>query len=191
MIRQITLLFAACTAYAVVRYAVFLPENRHSLPVFIVNKGVSMAAALCFAVAFWRQWRGHGAEAAGWFRAGVFGSFLHVPMSLAILRPGYFREFFADERLSFTGEMVFLLGSAAAGGLYLLTRPNWSPMHRWWLSLATVAVLLGHTLCMGLARGLNINSTHAYLPPMWLLSAAGIALGAVFLLQSRPPEGKE
>jgi hypothetical protein len=52
--------------------------------------------------------------------------------------------------------------------------------------VATITVLFSHTLCMGIARGLNITAKHAYLPPMWLLSLIGIALGAAFLLLSRP-----
>ena len=125
-------------------------------------------------------------EPAAWFRAGVFGAFVHVPMSLAILRPGYFKEFFVGERLSFTGESVFLFGALTAGGIYLLGRSQWTPRQRWWLSLATVAALFSHTLCMGIARGIHINRTHSYLPPMWMLGLLGIAFGAAFLLMSKP-----
>lgn len=71
--------------------------------------------------------------------------------------------------MSFNGEAVFMFGALTAGGVYLLTRQLWTP-----------------TLCRGIARGLNINASHAYLPPMWLLSLVGIALGAPFLLKSRP-----
>jgi hypothetical protein len=47
--------------------------------------------------------------------------------------------------------------------------------------------LFSHTLFMGISRGLNINASHAYLPPMWLLSLVGIALGTVYLLLDRQP----
>ena len=183
---KIALLYFAAVSYSAVRYVVFAPKNLENLPVFVTNKGVSMAAAFCFALAFWYQWRGRTAEPAAWFRAGVFGSFSHVPMSLAILRPSYFKEFFAGERLSFNGEAVFLFGALTAGGVYLLTRAHWTARQRWWLSVGTVMTLFTHTLCMGIARGLNINRSHAYLPPMWLLSLIGIALGVGFLLLSYP-----
>lgn len=195
--RTIAILFAACIAYAFVRYVAFAPANLPHVPVFVVNKGVSMAAALCFALAFWQQWRrvrgaAGGVEPVAWFRAGLFGAVAHVPMSLAILRPGYFKEFFladpaAGGRMTFNGEAVLLFGALTAGGLYLLARQQWTPAHRWWLSVGTVAALLAHTLCMGIARGLNINASHGYLPPMWLLSLIGTALGGAFLLRSRPP----
>jgi hypothetical protein len=199
--KTIVLLYVASVIYSTVRYVVFAPKNLENLPVFVVNKGVSMAAALCFAFGFLallrrRRGRDVGVEPAAWFRAGVFGAIWHVPMSLAILRPAYFKEFFlpltetdANPRLSFAGEMVFLLGGLAAGLLYLLVRPHWTPMVRWRLSLAAIATLLGHVLAMGYCRGLNINATHAYLPPMWFLSAVGLAIGLVWILLAKPAEG--
>lgn len=192
---KIAAVYVASIVYSAVRYVVFAPQNLDHLPVFITNKGVSMAAALCFAMAFWRQWRqGRGAtggtDPAAWFRAGVFGSVCHVPMSLSILRPGYFKEFFVADggRMSLNGEAVFLFGAFTAGGVYLLTRSHWTPRQRWRLSVATTAVLFAHTLCMGIARGLNLTRSHAYLPPMWLLSLIGIAVGGWFLLRSRPKD---
>jgi hypothetical protein len=183
-------LYAACAIYSIVRYVLFAPENAQNLPVFVLNKGISMGAALCFSLAFWQQWKARGSgdssNAATWFRAGIFGAVAHIPMSLTILRPSYFKEFFAGERLSFHGEMVFLCGALAAAGIYLLTRTSWTAWQRWQLSLATLGVLWSHTLFMGLARGLNITRSHAYLPPMWLLSLIGITLGLVFLLMTRP-----
>jgi hypothetical protein len=186
---QVVALYIASVVYSAIRYVVFAPKNLEHLPVFVVNKGVSMGAALCFAIAFlvqWRRWRG-GAGPRVWFRAGIFGVCLHIPMSLAILRPVYFKEFFLESgRMSFGGEAVFLFGALTAGGIYLLTRQDWTAMHRWMLSLATMVVLFLHTLFMGIARGLNINASHAYLPPMWLLSLIGIGLGLAFVLLDRP-----
>lgn len=190
---RVLCLYAVAVTYSAIRYVVFAPKNLEHLPVFVVNKGVSMAAAFCFALAFWVQWRGRrsGADAQPsgrlWFRAGLVGVFLHVPMSLAILTGNYFPEFFHESgRMSFRGEAVFLFGALTVGGMYLLTRQDWSPGQRWGLSLATMAMLFTHTLFMGLSRGLNINASHAYLPPMWLLSLIGIGLGLAFVVTDRP-----
>ena len=187
-------LYAASILYSIVRYAVFAPQNFQNLPVFIVNKGVAMAVAFCFAIAFWQQLRsrdgmpGHHAPLT-WFRAGISGICVHIPMSLSLLRPGYFPEFFDAERFTFKGEAVFLFGGLASCGVYLLTRTHWTPLLRWRLSLLTMAALFGHTLFMGLARGVNIKASHAYLPPMWMLSLIGIGCGIAFLLKSRQQNG--
>lgn len=188
--RNITLLYFGCLIYAIVRYVVFAPKNLEHLPIFVLNKGISMAASFCFVLAFWQQWRqkcenSKGYEPSTWFRAGIFGVYVHIPISLVILRPSYFKEFFVGDNLSLTGETVFLFGALTVGGIYLLSRTTWSTQHRWWLSLATMTTLFTHTLFMGIARGLNINRSHAYLPPMWLLSLIGIALGICFLCFTR------
>jgi hypothetical protein len=191
-LRYVAVLYVAALAYAVLRYVAFAPRNLDHLPVFVLNKGVSMAAALCFVVGFREQWRRARGKPDGtdpwvWFRAGVFGAVAHIPLSVAILRPGYFGEFFSGDRLSFNGEAVVLFGGLTAGSLYLLGRTNWMPRQRWWLTVGMVAALVGHTLSLGIARGLNLNRSHAYLPPMWFLSLIGVGLGAGFLLRSRPP----
>jgi len=192
-------IYLASAVYAVIRYVAFAPKNAESIPVFILNKGISMAAAICLAAGFlqaWRRDRGRAVsvEPSAWFRAGTFGAIWHIPMSLVVLRPEYFKEFFRPPdapmagRLSFEGEMVFLLGGATAALLFLLTRPQWSGAVRRRISIAAMVTLLGHILSMGYCRGLNINASHAYLPPMWLLSVVAAALGLWWLVRSRGDE---
>ncbi len=189
----IAILYILSLVYSTIRYVAFAPENAANLPVFVVNKAVSMSAALCFSVAFLAQRRAArgstpAVPARAWFRAGIFGVAMHVPMSLSILEPSYFPDFFQKEsgRMSFSGEAILLFGALTAGGIYLLTRTDWTRRVRWGLSLATMAVLFTHTLVMGISRGLNMTAKHGYLPPMWLLSLVGIALGLAFVLADRP-----
>lgn len=122
------------------------------------------------------------------FRVGVFAAIAHIPMSLAIMQPAYFSEFFAEDRLSFAGEMVFLFGGLTAGGVFLLTRSSLAALIRWRISIATMCMLFLHVLSMGICRGMNVNASHAYLPPMWLLSMIGVALAIICLLMSRDDE---
>lgn len=194
-------LYLASIVYSAIRYVVFAPQNLENLPVFVVNKGVSMAAALSFAMGFLAQLRlARGGTAtvspAAWFRAGVFGAIWHIPMSLAILEPSYFKEFFRPieaaaegmpalaPRMSFGGELVFMFGGLAAALVFLLLRPQWDAATRRLISIAAMLALLAHVLAMGWSRGLNINAKHAYLPPMWLLSVIGIAIGVWWLVRT-------
>jgi hypothetical protein len=189
------MVYGGSLVYAVVRYVVFAPSNREHIPVFVFNKGLSMAAALCFSLAFWIQYRrrrqGHALEvpdpgAAGWFRAGMAGAVAHIPLSLSILQPAYFPEFFRGERFHFLGECVVLLGGASAAGLYLLTRTRLPDHARWLLSMIFLTTLSGHVLAMGWCRGIHLNARHAYLPPMWLLSLIGLAAGWAYCARTRP-----
>lgn len=192
---SIAFVFLASLIYAVVRYVAFAPKNLENLPVFVMNKGISTAAVICLMAAFilhWRQQRrgGKGADPGSWFRAGLAAAVSHIPLSLTILKPDYFPEFFGPKgRLHFGGEMVFLCGGLAAACFYLVSRPALTLQRRWLWSLAAMLVLFGHVLSMGLCRGLNINASHAYLPPMWLLSLLAIAVGlGMLLLAGRPAE---
>lgn len=45
MFRPILTIYIGCVAYSMVRYVAFAPKNIENLPVFVVKKGVSMAAA--------------------------------------------------------------------------------------------------------------------------------------------------
>lgn len=204
-------LYVASIAYSAIRYVVFAPQNLESLPVFVVNKGVSMAAALSFAMGFLASLRlargGSPRVSPGdWFRAGAFGAIWHIPMSLAILEPAYFKEFFRPieaaaeglpaiaPRMSFEGELVFMFGGLAAALVFLLMRPQWTSATRRRISIVAMLALLAHVLAMGWCRGLNINAKHAYLPPMWLLSVIGVAIGIWWLLRTParedPGEGR-
>ena len=55
--RAILILYFIAVAYSCVRYLAFAPQNLGNLPIFVLNKGISMAAAFCFALAFWAQLR--------------------------------------------------------------------------------------------------------------------------------------
>ncbi len=206
--------FVACIVYSIVRYIVFAPKNLEHLPVFVVNKGVSMAAVICFGLAFAAQLHqlrrsrqvasgaaptspagpGTSTAPAFWFRAGVFGAIWHIPMSLVVLRPAYFPEFFvpavegetASGRMSFAGELIFCFGGFAAATIYLLTRPLFTALQRWKLSLVAMLCLQTHLLALGYSRGLNINASHAYLPPMWLISAVVVFIGLIILVLTKP-----
>jgi hypothetical protein len=203
MIPIFTVYVLSCV-YAVVRYVAFTPKYADHIPAFIMNKGISMAAVMCLSLGFvaqWRRTRGvlagpvSGVEPGLWFRAGVFGAIWHIPLALAILRPAYFKEFFVDAgiggadglgpRLSTAGELIFFFGGLAAGLIFLLLRPQMGERARWWASVGAMGAALAHVVSMGVCRGVNIKAQYGYLPPMWLISAVGIALGLVVLMFGR------
>lgn len=204
--KWIITMFALALIYALVRYVAFDPKNAAHIPVFIINKGVAMAALLCFVAAFIQQLRQLSGtriitDPGLWFRAGIFGAIWHIPMALAILKPAYFKEFFeaapdggiASGRMTTFGELIFFFGGLTTACFFLLMRQTWTASQRWWLSLAAMLVSLGHVLAMGWCRAmksgsfsLNIDRAHAYLPPMWLLSAIGVLIGIMALVLSKP-----
>ena len=165
--------------YAVVRYVAFTPKYADHIPGFIFNKAVGMAASLFLVCAFWSKCRGWIENANTYFRATFVAVVIHIPLSLVLLNPGYFPEFFVNDgsTLKFWGEMVILCGALGLALLWQNNRARLSLPSQQKLEIALLAVLFCHVGSMGICRGVNISAKHAYLPPMWLLSLVGISVG--------------
>lgn len=165
--------------YAVVRYVAFTPVNAEHIPVLIINKVVSTAAAFALVYALWSQHKGRTETAARYFKFVLVMVVMHVPMSLTLLRPGYFNEFFhADgEQLHLLGELVVFFGAAALALVWLLSQGDLIAKMRQRLGLLLLVILTCHVAAMGACRGFNINAKHAYLPPMWLLCGLVLLVG--------------
>lgn len=179
--RNISLIVFLSIIYSVVRYVAFTPEKWEQIPVFIANKGVSMAGAITLVLAILSRYRGNFEQASLYFRFTIFAILIHVPMSLVVLSPGYFPEFFTANgtKLKFFGELVFMFGALALGLMWLLAQGKLADRTRTIVGVTLIVILLGHVGSMGLCRGLNINAKHAYLPPMWLLSLVALLIGMV------------
>jgi hypothetical protein len=182
---QIAYLLILSVVYAVVRYVAFAPQNAEHIPIFILNKAVSMAAALTLVAALWSRYRGTGEVAGRYFRFTLALVIMHVPMSLTVLRPGYFPEFFESDgaRLRLMGELVFLFGATALALLWFLSQGQLIAKLRDRLGLLLLAVISAHVGAMGICRGVHFNAKHAYLPPMWMLSLIALIIGVVLSLR--------
>jgi hypothetical protein len=167
--------------YALVRYVAFAPENMEHIPVFILNKAVSMAGALTLIAALWNRYRGRIEVAVRYFNITLALVVMHVPMALTVLRPGYFPEFFEPDgaRLRLMGELVFLFGAAGLGLTWLLAQGQLIAQMRERAGLLLLAVISAHVGAMGICRGIHINAKHAYLPPMWMLSLIALVIALV------------
>jgi len=170
--------------YALVRYVTFSPKYAEHIPSFIVNKAVGMAAAFLLVGALLYKCRGDIEKSGAYFRAASFAVFVHIPLSLGLLRPGYFPDFFSKEgsTLNFWAEMVMLCGALGVALFWQNSRDR-SSHDASKLGIALLAVIFCHVGAMGICRGLNINAKHAYLPPMWMLSLIGIGVGIVGLIR--------
>lgn len=184
--------YVVSVIYSLIRYVAFTPDNVSHIPLFVMNKGISMGAAFCIVTAYviaYQQQRATVSESSHvpWFRAGSLGLFFHIPVSILLIRPEYFEEFFLHSgRMNFYGEIVLMLGVLSTICVYLLSKPSWKEMQRWYLSLIVMSGLVAHTLFMGLARGISLSAKRGYLPPMWLLSLIALSVGLIFLLMSKP-----
>ncbi len=188
----VTWLVAAFTfslAYAVLRYNVFKGVGWQHLPLYIVNKAVSLSAVVLLASSY---------LVGRWIRvfhddpvkrlvlskflglSGFWLAALHVLMSMLLLSPHYYEKFFRDEKLNLTGELAMLFG---AFSLMFLLIPVVSSLPRmkqdlgelWWRRsqrLGYVALTLnsGHLFAMGYRGWLDVSAWPGGLPPITMIA---------------------
>lgn len=183
-------LFAACFAYAFVRYVVVKGEPLSSVPLYVTNKAIAVfAIALVAAVAARPQapWRRFAR------RAGLAAAVVHGLASLAILGPGYFPKLYvagSPGRLGAAAEIALLAGGIALAAFVslLLGRPADEAARRSAARTALVALGLAvvHCAALGAASWLAPAGWAGAMPPMTLLGACAGAGGlAVALVAAR------
>lgn len=200
----IELTIVGSLAYATIRYVLLGPVSTDQLPLFIVNKALSLSGLLLMAASLvcGPLIRGGGPEAAkhplhprrlGW--AGLVCSALHCGISLLILDPHYFGKFFRpDHRMTWQAEASMLAGLlAVAVMLWQAVISLQSTDHRKVVhptgddavahpkNLGAAVVILGaaHVLLMGFSGWFQPSRWHASLPPITLI---GFSVAAVALL---------
>jgi DMSO/TMAO reductase YedYZ heme-binding membrane subunit len=186
-------LFGASLAYAVLRYHLVGDVEWRHLPLFILNKAISMAAVLFIASSYLVgtviRWHDHD-------RAlrlvvikfcGLMGFFLaalHVFFSLSLLSPAYYGKYFDSVgRLNLTGELAMAAGGVA---LFFLLSPAVTtlPMMpkaiggvRWKRSqragYTALVLVFVHLVVLGLKGWMAPSGWNGGLPPISLIAAVG------------------
>jgi hypothetical protein len=188
VIRWIVGFVLVAQTYALVRYGVFKGVSLEHWPLYLNNKAISLAGLCLLAASFiFRRTtiesdsassdRSPGALLA---RAGFALIGLHVLMSLPILGPGYFPQFFTGDKMNLTGELSLLLGVISFGcclgfaGL-ILTGAVMNPTPAWRilvqrLAAAVLVTAAGHVLVMGVAGWLTPDKWPGKMPPITLIA---------------------
>ncbi len=195
-------LFLAYLAYAVVRYNVFKGVPWAHIPVYVVNKAVSLLAItlLAVAVAGRRLVRGSQAKTSELRRwCGLVGlalAGLHVLMSQAILTPEYYGKLFGGDRsLTLAAELAILSGALA---LVVLVSYAWRTMassgaspqgdrttsdRRLGWTVVTLSAL--HCAALGAGGWWPPSSWPGTLPPITLIAVSIAVVAAAFRLMRR------
>ena len=182
--------------YSVLRYNVFGTVPWSSLPVFVLNKAISLSSLCLLAAAYIFRDKRRARD------AGVIGftlMLLHVVLSLAILNRTYYPKLFAGDRLSLAGEICIVAGSIAA---VLLMRPFTATLpgmrtelgdSRWlrwqrtgYVALALIAL---HCAMLGVGGWIAPSTWPGGLPPISMISflVAAVPL-ARLMLRATPPD---
>lgn len=186
--------FTLAMAYAVVRYHLYKDVPWSQLPLYTVNKAVSLTALALIALSFVAPRR-----SLGWYSplakryAGLLGyglAAMHVVMSLALLSPENYAKFFDDgAMLNLNGSLSLFFGVLAFGAFSLaafcslqasfLPKParNLRVIRRCtWIGLGSVAA---HLVAMGASGWVDPGHWPGGLVPITMIA---FAIGAGALL---------
>ncbi len=170
MVNQFLTAFLFTTAYAVIRYAGFGHVSLIHVPVYIMNKSISMTAVEALLMAAIGLMRSEKATVRFWSNICWQLVFVHVLLSLGILSKGYFASYFDGEKMSLTGEVVLLMGVLAAYCFWRLRTPGEKPALRRALTLLACSFVAVHLFTMGFDGWLHVQKWNGGMPPITLLS---------------------
>jgi hypothetical protein len=162
-----TLLFTSL--YVVIRQAMFGTVSLIHMPVYLMNKGISMTAAVSLFMASLCHMRREMDGLRFWTNACSKSIFIHILLSLSILSKAYFHGFFSDDKMNLTGEVVLLSGALAA---YCYWRRHAAELETvvWRTLTILVSVLVSaHLFAMGFGEWVRVQKWNGALPPTTLL----------------------
>ncbi|MDA0708654.1 MAG: hypothetical protein O3B73_00420 [bacterium] len=176
---------AVCTSlYALVRYAVFGGVSPIHIPVYLLNKSVSLACVFFLFFTALGHARSNPEKVSFWGTAVLHSAYLHVMLSLALMSKAYYPKFFGADKMNLTGELTLLFGVAAVYCTWFVRSRRYVFRHRQVFPLLTVFLVMGHLTAMGNAGWLTVEDWHGGLPPITLI---GFVLAAIsFILFFKP-----
>ena len=183
MPRQLLTVLFFTFAYAVLRYAGFANVSPVHIPVYLLNKALSMTAAYSLLMASLALVRSQKEPFDFWRKACMNLVFIHVLLSLAMYNKAYFPKFFAGEMMSLTGELTLLMGALAVYCFWRQLTFEMKPRVRKFLMLSACALVASHLFIMGYDGWLTVQKWNGGLPPITLLSFLFVVPGFVFFLR--------
>ncbi len=170
MVNQFLTAFLFTTLYAIIRYAGFGHVSLIHVPVYILNKSISMTAVETLLLAALGVMRSEKDRVRFWSSVCSQLVFVHILLSLGILSKGYFASYFDGDKMSLTGEVVLLRGALASYCFWRLKATGVSPALQRTLTLLACGLVAVHLFAMGFDGWLQVQKWNGGLPPITLLS---------------------
>ncbi len=159
-------------AYATARYNIFKGVPWNDWPTYTLNKAFALAALLLVVLSVLRKSlaRQHPPDRT-LYMAGVF-TFMHVVLSLTLLSPDYYPNFFLQRKLTAAAGLSMVLGAAAAAAMTAGRRPHGAQDTGGGVrNLAILAFATGvHALLQGLVGWFAPSTWPGMMPPITLIS---------------------
>jgi hypothetical protein len=139
------------------------------IPVFLLNKSISMAAVFFLFLTALQYVRNDIEKTKFWGTASLHCAYLHILLSLAILSSTYYPKFFGVEKMNLIGEISIFFGVLAVYCFWTIRGAS-SFIQRQTFQILSSLFIVGHLVAMGFSGWLTIEKWHGGLPPISLIS---------------------
>jgi hypothetical protein len=182
---KITRIIILCLTfvYTLVRYIGFGNVDMTQIPVFLLNKSLSMSSVIFLLIAAYHSSNNQITKSKFWGSSALFSALLHVLFSLSILSGAYFSKLFIADKLTWQGGLFILFGILAIFIFFIIKSSELDDTKRKkYFQLGTL-FLLFHLFFLGFSDWLKIQDWHGFLPPISLLSFLILIAAEIFYLK--------
>ena len=182
-----TRIFILCStfAYTLLRYVGFGEVDMTQIPVFLINKSISMSSVVFLFLSAYHTYKNQITESKFWGRDALYSAILHILFSVSILSASYYSKLFLENRLTLQGGLFIFFGICAIFLFIVHKNPELKDKDcRTYCQLAALC-LLGHLFFLGYSGWFNIDSWYGYLPPISLLSFLFVLAAEFFYLKKQ------
>ncbi len=173
-------IIAFALVYALLRYIIFGPVETIHIPLYILNKSMSLSAVLYLAYTAYLHFKGDMEGKMKWGPIAYSFTGFHIILSLILISPAYYGKFFlASGKLSGKGEWILLLGALAAFAWMKMRAHTSTPKLRYSLAILTALLTTLHLVVMGFSGWLTPEKWHGSMPPVSLIACIA-SITAIF-----------
>ncbi len=185
----ITLIFLLSFFYAFTRYVILGPVSAVQIPLFIMNKAISLSGLVLIVMSFTIE--GDRISKIRLGETGFLFTVAHIVLSLLLINEDYFLKFFDAGEYNLTGGLTLLFGISAFVLLLVIRRSFKANLqavltqkYRFLLKISLLSFLAAHVAVMGWEGWLTPLNWYGYFPPITLISFF-IAIGGLIKIVIR------
>lgn len=198
-------LLSAALGYALTRYVLSGAVHPENIPLYIVNKAVSLTSVACLLIAALAYVKNDRSRSRTWGAFSFHAAAIHVLLSVMLLNENYFESLYYvwgtvdgsivnvrehTERLKLTGELSLLFGVLGAYAYAMLFRAKQGTRAMAYLKLASTFCVGCHIFVMTVTTWAPWSwRSNFFLPPISLLGF--LCVGVAFLIYLRMKDAKE
>jgi hypothetical protein len=185
MIGKLVVIVLFTTLYTIVRYVIFGNVSPIHLPIFLLNKSVSIASVCFLFFTALNHTQDQTEKIRFWGTAALHGAYIHIMLSLAILSSAYYPKFFGEEKMNLTGELTILFGVLAVYCFWFVRTKKYVFKQRQIFQLLSGLFLVGHLTTMGYTGWTAVGSWHGGLPPISLIGFILATISFILFLKTK------